>query len=109
MSLCFTGEKKARDGLGMGNPKSVKIPLCKGKQFCCYWHLSSFYCDPYYFFKFTDKVASDILEDYSKYLPHDDVVRTVKLCILLAVLLTVPLIHFPVSTLKGFAVGVAAP
>lgn len=54
-------------------------------------------------------MASDILEDYSKYLPHDVVVRTVKLCILFAVLLTVPLIHFPVSTLKGFAVGVAAP
>ncbi|XP_016053707.1 PREDICTED: probable sodium-coupled neutral amino acid transporter 6 isoform X3 [Miniopterus natalensis] len=44
---------------------------------------------------FYDKVASDILQDYSKYLPHDVVVRTVKLCILFAVLLTVPLIHFP--------------
>ncbi|XP_036165103.1 probable sodium-coupled neutral amino acid transporter 6 isoform X3 [Myotis myotis] len=44
---------------------------------------------------FYDKVASDILEDYSKYLPHDVVVRAVKLCILFAVLLTVPLIHFP--------------
>ncbi|XP_006096097.1 probable sodium-coupled neutral amino acid transporter 6 [Myotis lucifugus] len=44
---------------------------------------------------FYDKVASDILEAYSKYLPHDVVVRTVKLCILFAVLLTVPLIHFP--------------
>ncbi|KAK1339267.1 hypothetical protein QTO34_019947, partial [Cnephaeus nilssonii] len=43
----------------------------------------------------TDKVASDILQDYSQYLPHDVVVRTVKLCILFAVLLTVPLIHFP--------------
>ncbi|KAM7158124.1 solute carrier family 38 member 6 isoform 1-T1 [Molossus nigricans] len=44
---------------------------------------------------FYDKVTSDILQDYSKYLPHDVVVRTVKLCILFAVLLTVPLIHFP--------------
>ncbi|XP_054423441.1 solute carrier family 38 member 6 [Pteronotus mesoamericanus] len=44
---------------------------------------------------FYNKVASDTLQDYSKYLPHDVVVRTVKLCLLFAVLLTVPLIHFP--------------
>ncbi|KAM5341034.1 solute carrier family 38 member 6 isoform 3-T3 [Glossophaga mutica] len=44
---------------------------------------------------FYDKVASDVLQDYSKYLPHDAVVRTVRLCFLCAVLLTVPLIHFP--------------
>ncbi|XP_045666324.1 probable sodium-coupled neutral amino acid transporter 6 isoform X2 [Ursus americanus] len=44
---------------------------------------------------FYDKVASELLEGYSTYLPHDVVVMTVKLCILFAVLLTVPLIHFP--------------
>ncbi|XP_072485496.1 solute carrier family 38 member 6 isoform X3 [Notamacropus eugenii] len=44
---------------------------------------------------FYDKVESEILQDYSKYLPHDVVVMTVKLCILFSVLLTVPLIHFP--------------
>ncbi|KAM6171247.1 LOW QUALITY PROTEIN: solute carrier family 38 member 6 [Erethizon dorsatum] len=44
---------------------------------------------------FYDKVESELLQGYSKYLPHDVVVMTVKLCILLAVLLTVPLIHFP--------------
>ncbi|XP_036290692.1 probable sodium-coupled neutral amino acid transporter 6 isoform X1 [Pipistrellus kuhlii] len=44
---------------------------------------------------FYDKVASDILQDYNKYLPHDVVIRTMKLCVLFAVLLTVPLIHFP--------------
>nr|KAF6487467.1 solute carrier family 38 member 6 [Rousettus aegyptiacus] len=44
---------------------------------------------------FYDQVASDILQGYSKYLPHDVVVMTVKLCILFAVLLTIPLIHFP--------------
>ncbi|XP_007519332.1 probable sodium-coupled neutral amino acid transporter 6 isoform X1 [Erinaceus europaeus] len=44
---------------------------------------------------FYDKVASELLQGYSKYLPHDVVVMTVKLCILFAVLLTVPLIHFP--------------
>ncbi|XP_039096710.1 probable sodium-coupled neutral amino acid transporter 6 isoform X4 [Hyaena hyaena] len=44
---------------------------------------------------FYDKVASELLQGYSKYLPHDVVVMAVKLCILLAVLLTVPLIHFP--------------
>lgn len=44
---------------------------------------------------FYDEVASDILQGYSKYLPHDVVVMTVKLCILFAVLSTVPLIHFP--------------
>ncbi|KAK2510172.1 hypothetical protein MC885_013331 [Smutsia gigantea] len=42
-----------------------------------------------------DKVASELLQDYSKYLPYDVVVMTVKLCILFALLLTVPLIHFP--------------
>ncbi|XP_012912272.1 probable sodium-coupled neutral amino acid transporter 6 isoform X5 [Mustela putorius furo] len=44
---------------------------------------------------FYDKVASELLQSYSTYLPHDVVVMTVKLCILFAVLLTVPLIHFP--------------
>ncbi|XP_040333262.1 solute carrier family 38 member 6 isoform X4 [Herpailurus yagouaroundi] len=44
---------------------------------------------------FYDKVASELLQGYSKYLPHDVVVMAVKLCILFAVLLTVPLIHFP--------------
>ncbi|XP_021103526.1 probable sodium-coupled neutral amino acid transporter 6 isoform X2 [Heterocephalus glaber] len=44
---------------------------------------------------FYDKVESELLQGYSKYLPHDIVVMTVKLCILFAVLLTVPLIHFP--------------
>ncbi|XP_024423394.1 solute carrier family 38 member 6 isoform X1 [Desmodus rotundus] len=44
---------------------------------------------------FYDKAASDILQDYRKYLPRDAVVRTVRLCFLCAVLLTVPLIHFP--------------
>ncbi|XP_074249260.1 solute carrier family 38 member 6 isoform X5 [Saimiri boliviensis] len=44
---------------------------------------------------FYDKVESELLKGYSKYLPHDVVVMTVKLCILFAVLLTVPLIHFP--------------
>uniref|UniRef100_A0A8C9AVG6 Solute carrier family 38 member 6 n=1 Tax=Prolemur simus TaxID=1328070 RepID=A0A8C9AVG6_PROSS len=46
-------------------------------------------------FLFTDKVESELLQGYSKYLPRDTVVMTVKLCILFAVLLTVPLIHFP--------------
>ncbi|XP_064427209.1 solute carrier family 38 member 6 isoform X2 [Mirounga angustirostris] len=44
---------------------------------------------------FYDKVASELLQGYSTYLPHDVVIMTVKLCILFAVLLTVPLIHFP--------------
>ncbi|KAM9064706.1 solute carrier family 38 member 6 isoform 3-T3 [Sarcophilus harrisii] len=44
---------------------------------------------------FYEKVESEILQGYSKYLPHDVVVMAVKLCILFAVLLTVPLIHFP--------------
>ncbi|XP_041614728.1 probable sodium-coupled neutral amino acid transporter 6 isoform X3 [Vulpes lagopus] len=44
---------------------------------------------------FYDKVASELLQGYSTYLPHDVVLLTVKLCILFAVLLTVPLIHFP--------------
>lgn len=44
---------------------------------------------------FYDKVESELLQGYSKYLPHDAAVMAVKLCILFAVLLTVPLIHFP--------------
>ncbi|CAO2586593.1 Probable sodium-coupled neutral amino acid transporter 6 [Lemmus lemmus] len=44
---------------------------------------------------FYDRVESELLQGYSKYLPHDVVVMAVKLCILSAVLLTVPLIHFP--------------
>ncbi|XP_076978570.1 solute carrier family 38 member 6 isoform X3 [Tamandua tetradactyla] len=44
---------------------------------------------------FYDKVESELLQGYSKYLPHDAIVVTVKLCILFSVLLTVPLIHFP--------------
>ncbi|XP_028645465.1 probable sodium-coupled neutral amino acid transporter 6 [Grammomys surdaster] len=44
---------------------------------------------------FYDKVESELLQGYSRYLPHDVLVVAVKLCILFAVLLTVPLIHFP--------------
>ncbi|KAJ7414267.1 solute carrier family 38 member 6 [Willisornis vidua] len=44
---------------------------------------------------FYDKVDSELLRGYSRYLPHDMVIMTVKAAILFAVLLTVPLIHFP--------------
>ncbi|NXM78705.1 S38A6 protein, partial [Serilophus lunatus] len=44
---------------------------------------------------FYDKVGSELLQVYSRYLPHDVVIMTVKVAILFAVLLTVPLIHFP--------------
>uniref|UniRef100_A0A8B9GAQ2 Solute carrier family 38 member 6 n=1 Tax=Amazona collaria TaxID=241587 RepID=A0A8B9GAQ2_9PSIT len=44
---------------------------------------------------FYDKVDSELLRGYSRYLPHDTVIMTVKVAILFAVLLTVPLIHFP--------------
>ncbi|XP_014822097.1 PREDICTED: probable sodium-coupled neutral amino acid transporter 6 isoform X4 [Calidris pugnax] len=44
---------------------------------------------------FYDKVDSELLQGYSRYLPHDPVIMTVKVAILFAVLLTVPLIHFP--------------
>lgn len=40
---------------------------------------------------------SELLLGYDKYLPHDMLVMTVRLAILLSVLLTVPLINFPVS------------
>ncbi|CAN9502138.1 unnamed protein product [Ophioblennius macclurei] len=40
-------------------------------------------------------VNSDLLVGYDEYLPRDIMVMTVRLAILLAVLLTVPLIHFP--------------
>uniref|UniRef100_A0A8B9Q345 Solute carrier family 38 member 6 n=1 Tax=Apteryx owenii TaxID=8824 RepID=A0A8B9Q345_APTOW len=44
---------------------------------------------------FYDKVDSELLQGYSRYLPHDTVIMTVKIAILFAVILTVPLIHFP--------------
>ncbi|KAK7904372.1 hypothetical protein WMY93_016979 [Mugilogobius chulae] len=40
-------------------------------------------------------VDSELLQGYDVYLPRDVVVMTVRLAILLSVLLTVPLIHFP--------------
>nr|XP_020668859.1 probable sodium-coupled neutral amino acid transporter 6 isoform X2 [Pogona vitticeps] len=49
---------------------------------------------------FYDHVDSELLQGYSRYLPHDTVIVTVKLGILFAVLLTVPLIHFPVQLLQ---------
>ncbi|MEE6522160.1 hypothetical protein FKM82_020575 [Ascaphus truei] len=44
---------------------------------------------------FYDKVESELLQGYSRYLPNDALITSVRLLILLAVLLTVPLIHFP--------------
>ncbi|KAJ8290327.1 hypothetical protein GJAV_G00011460 [Gymnothorax javanicus] len=44
---------------------------------------------------FYGHVASELLLGYDLYLPHDMLVMSVRLAILLAVLLTVPLIHFP--------------
>ncbi|KAL8168788.1 UNVERIFIED_CONTAM: hypothetical protein K2H54_017073 [Gekko kuhli] len=44
---------------------------------------------------FYDHVDSELLQGYSRYLPHDTLITTVKIGILLAVVLTVPLIHFP--------------
>lgn len=44
---------------------------------------------------FYDKVDSELLQSYSKFLPSDVLIMTVRLSILLAVMLTVPLIHFP--------------
>ncbi|XP_054909388.1 probable sodium-coupled neutral amino acid transporter 6 [Poeciliopsis prolifica] len=44
---------------------------------------------------FYSHVASELLLGYDVYLPRDILVMTVRLAILLSVLLTVPLIHFP--------------
>ncbi|XP_059373302.1 probable sodium-coupled neutral amino acid transporter 6 isoform X2 [Carassius carassius] len=44
---------------------------------------------------FYTHVDSELLKGYDTYLPRDVVVISVRLAILLAVLLTVPLIHFP--------------
>ncbi|XP_076841703.1 putative sodium-coupled neutral amino acid transporter 6 isoform X4 [Brachyhypopomus gauderio] len=46
---------------------------------------------------FYAQVDSELLHGYDAYLPHDVLVMSVRLAILLAVLLTVPLIHFPVG------------
>jgi len=50
-------------------------------------------------------VDSELLQGYSRYLPRDTVIVTVKVAILFAVLLTVPLIHFPVSAPRRFGAG----
>ncbi|KAJ6658043.1 hypothetical protein lerEdw1_001702 [Lerista edwardsae] len=42
-----------------------------------------------------DHVASQVLQGYSMYLPHDAVILTVKLFLVFAMMLTAPLIHFP--------------
>lgn len=42
-------------------------------------------------------VKSELLLSYNVHMPRDIMVMTVRLAILLSVLLTVPLIHFPVS------------
>ncbi|XP_029900799.1 putative sodium-coupled neutral amino acid transporter 6 [Myripristis murdjan] len=44
---------------------------------------------------FYSRVDSELLLSYGAYMPHDVLMMTVRLAILLAVLLTVPLIHFP--------------
>ncbi|XP_075782474.1 solute carrier family 38 member 6 isoform X2 [Pelodiscus sinensis] len=44
---------------------------------------------------FYDKVDSELLQGYTRYLPHDIIIMTVRLGMLFAVILTVPLIHFP--------------
>ncbi|KAJ0062639.1 hypothetical protein NL108_004245, partial [Boleophthalmus pectinirostris] len=44
---------------------------------------------------FYTHVDSELLQGYDTYLPRDVVVMTVRIAILLSVLLTVPLIHFP--------------
>ncbi|KAM9477845.1 putative sodium-coupled neutral amino acid transporter 6 isoform 2-T2 [Clarias gariepinus] len=44
---------------------------------------------------FYGQVDSELLQGYDLYLPHDMLVMSVRLMILVAVLLTVPLIHFP--------------
>ncbi|XP_069772374.1 probable sodium-coupled neutral amino acid transporter 6 isoform X2 [Narcine bancroftii] len=44
---------------------------------------------------FYEKVDSQLLHTYSRYLPHDAIIMSVRLCLLFSVLLTVPLIHFP--------------
>lgn len=46
---------------------------------------------------FTAHAESELLLGYSAYLPRDVLVMTVRIAILISVLLTVPLIHFPVS------------
>ncbi|XP_042593186.1 probable sodium-coupled neutral amino acid transporter 6 isoform X4 [Cyprinus carpio] len=57
---------------------------------------------------FFTHVESELLLGYDTYLPRDVVVMAVRLAILLAVLFTVPLIHFPAVFLMviGLVVGV---
>ncbi|RXN17579.1 putative sodium-coupled neutral amino acid transporter 6 [Labeo rohita] len=57
---------------------------------------------------FYTHVESELLLGYDTYLPRDVLVMSVRLAILLAVLLTVPLIHFPAIFLMviGLVVGV---
>lgn len=57
------------------------------------------YCKPHSIVVcFVAHVNSELLLGYDAYMPQDMMVITVRLAILVSVLLTVPLIHFPVST-----------
>ncbi|XP_029454018.1 probable sodium-coupled neutral amino acid transporter 6 isoform X2 [Rhinatrema bivittatum] len=54
-----------------------------------------FICALFGYLSFYDKVESELLQSYSRYLPHDKAIMSIRLVILLTVLLAVPLIHFP--------------
>ncbi|KAH0620294.1 hypothetical protein JD844_020478 [Phrynosoma platyrhinos] len=73
--------------------------------FLCHTSVLPIYCELQRSIKIlqkVDHVDSELLQGYSRYLPHDIVIMTVKLSILCAVVLTVPLIHFPACALLVF-------
>uniref|UniRef100_A0A6P8RWT9 Probable sodium-coupled neutral amino acid transporter 6 n=1 Tax=Geotrypetes seraphini TaxID=260995 RepID=A0A6P8RWT9_GEOSA len=54
-----------------------------------------FICALFGYLSFYDKVESELLQSYNKYLLHDGAIMVIRLVILLVVLLAIPLVHFP--------------
>lgn len=50
---------------------------------------------------FTDRVESELLHTYNKVDPFDVLILCVRVAVLTAVTLTVPIVLFPVSDLPG--------
>lgn len=83
-----------------GRPAPAPAPADSGCRQRLHLHSSSLSCSSSSVcvcLLFTAHVESELLLGYSTYLPRDVLVMTVRFAILLSVLLTVPLIHFPVS------------
>ena len=49
---------------------------------------------------FAGEIKDELLEGYSEYDEKDKVILSVRLAVVLAIILTIPLVHYPVSVAK---------